>query len=95
MRMELHLMKHSLESTLYRLGINYHHIAVSEENGRCKLSVRCDYKESEFIAKMFLEMTNFCCNSTSSYKKKPCQDVKTYFKTDDITSSIELIKTYF
>lgn len=85
----------ALEKTLDVLAIKYHHAVVSEENGRYKLSVRCGHKEAKLIGKMFLSMTNFCCESTSSYKRNACQEVKTFFKYSmDIPKAIDFLKVF-
>lgn len=85
----------ALESALKSKGIPYFHAVVSENNhGRYVLSVRTQYVHAEVVAKMFRDLTDFSCTSTSSYKRNACTEVKTFIRSSVyLTGAIAWFRT--
>ncbi len=72
--------------------IDYYHIEVSYVNGRFVISARVNPNHSEAVSKLFRDMNNFSCTKTSSYKRRNCIEVLTYFKHEiELISAIQYL----
>ncbi|UYD60335.1 hypothetical protein OPFAMLBM_00336 [Aeromonas phage avDM12-TAAL] len=78
------LMVKAIKKLMTKEGIEYLHVEIETITvtfgNKIKLSVRVrDHEQSERLAKLFRDQTNFSCSSTSSFKKHACTKVTTIF----------------